>query len=512
MIKSIFVGEGKVKIKDEWKVAVLTTWIVGLLAHAYRFFNFLPSWDSLYNFMGVGATYGSGRWLLPYVGLMSSSYDLSWVNGALSLFYASVVIILLVELFELKNRGIIFLSAALIVSFPTMVANFAFMFTADVYMLSFLLSVLAVYAASREKIWGMFIGMVCLALSMGIYQAYIGTAIVIILIYVIKQFAIEGLTFMEAIKRDLKYPGMLVGGGVLYMLIQKLFMAVYHYELSPYQGINQMGVMSLGEYKLALLKTKYKLQSILGLYEECTKKNYTILNAAVLILIAVLVIYLLVTNRVYEKKLSFAATIVAVLLLPVGAYAVNFTSPDVDYHTLMEMGVCFIYFLLLILINQIGFEKMITKVLKWGGIIALSGIIYYNVLNANVAYFNMNLSYQKSYAVAENVLDRMESLDEFRLDRYNRVAIMGRYDCPTEKLTALVPSIVGVSNDSFLNDSVHYAQMWEYCFGITVEMVSWEDMLAVQETQQYKDMPAYPANGSVQYNAEYDCIVIKLAE
>lgn len=500
------------KIKDEWKVAVLATWIVGLLAHAYRFFNFLPSWDSLYNFTGVGATYGSGRWFLPYVGLISSAYDLSWVNGALSLFYTCVVVILLVELFDLKNRGMIILCAALIVSFPTMVSNFAFMFTADVYMLSFLLSVLAVYMTSRKQIWGMFAGMVCMALSMGIYQAYIGTAIVIILLYVVKQFLIEGLAFAEAVKKDLKYPGMLAGGVVLYMIIQKVFMLVYHYELSPYQGINKMGIMSLGEYKVALLKTKYKLQHILGIYDGCTKMNYTVLNVIVLGLIAVLVIYFVITKRVYEKKLSLLASIAALLFIPVGAYAVNFTSPDVEYHTLMEMGVCFLYFLLILLLNQIEFEKVLTRILKCCGIAVLCGIVYYNVLNANVAYFNMNLSYHKAYAVAENVLDRMENLDEFRVDRRNRVAIIGRYDCPTETLGVMVPDIVGVSNDSFLNDADHYKNIWSYCFGLAVEMVSWEDMLAVQETEQYKNMPVYPANGSVQYNAEYDCIVIRLAE
>lgn len=46
-------------IKKQWKITFLATWIGGMLAHAYRFFNFLPSWDSMYNFAGTGATYSS---------------------------------------------------------------------------------------------------------------------------------------------------------------------------------------------------------------------------------------------------------------------------------------------------------------------------------------------------------------------------------------------------------------------------------------------------------------------
>ena len=81
-------------IKSQWKITFLATWIGGMLAHAYRFFNFLPSWDSMYNFSGTGATYSSGRCFLEFFGKISSKYDMPWVNGALSLFYLCIVSIL----------------------------------------------------------------------------------------------------------------------------------------------------------------------------------------------------------------------------------------------------------------------------------------------------------------------------------------------------------------------------------------------------------------------------------
>ena len=90
-------------IKKQWKITFLATWIGGMLAHAYRFFNFLPSWDSMYNFAGTGATYSSGRCFLEFFSKISSKYDMPWVNGALSLLYISLASILLVELFELQE-------------------------------------------------------------------------------------------------------------------------------------------------------------------------------------------------------------------------------------------------------------------------------------------------------------------------------------------------------------------------------------------------------------------------
>lgn len=48
-MKTFTIGKKKIVLKEEWMVGFITTWIVGLLAHAYRFFNFLPIWDSIYN-------------------------------------------------------------------------------------------------------------------------------------------------------------------------------------------------------------------------------------------------------------------------------------------------------------------------------------------------------------------------------------------------------------------------------------------------------------------------------
>ena len=66
-----------IQIKKQWKITFLATWIGGMLAHAYRFFIFLPSWDSMYNFAGTGATYSSGRCFLEFFRKISSKSHIS---------------------------------------------------------------------------------------------------------------------------------------------------------------------------------------------------------------------------------------------------------------------------------------------------------------------------------------------------------------------------------------------------------------------------------------------------
>ncbi len=507
-MKVLSIGNWRLQIKEEWKTAFFATWIVGLLAHAYRFFNFLPIWDSMYNFYGIGSTFSLGRWFLPYVGLISSIFDLPWVNGVLSLFYISIAMILLVELFGIRRRLPIILCSAAFVSFPTVVSSFAYMYTADAYMLSFLLAVLAVYLTFRIPKWGMFFGMISLAFGMGIYQAYATTCAVLVLVFVIHQFVTEKPAFFDAVKRDLKYLWMLLGGALLYYIILKLTLWHFNTTLSNYQGVGDMGVMSFAQYKLAALQAKYHFQTLLGMEHGIVARPYTLLNAVILLLIFCITLYLLIKNRVFEQKLTFFATFLAILLIPFVAYGVYFTSPSVEYHTLMEMGVCFLYLLFLLLVDQLEWKNALPKILKCAGAAAMCALVYYNVLNSNIAYFNLNLSYHKSYAIAENILDRIE--DNKHFETCKKVALVGQYSCPTENVRTMVPNIMGISNDSFLNDSYHYTIFWNNCFGVNLEAASYQKMEKIKQTKAFQEMPVYPAKGSVKYMK--GVIVVKLSE
>lgn len=505
----LIIGKHKIEIKKEWKIAFIATWIFGLLAHAYRFFNFLPTWDSMYNFTGVGSTYTLGRWFLPYVGLVSSAFDLPWVNGALSLLYIGLVMVMLVEMFQIKNRGMIVLCAAMFASFPTVVSTFSYMFTADCYMLAFLLATLSIFLTWRVKKWGMTLGIVALAFAMGIYQAYSTCAIMMVLVYIIYQFAIEKMSLIEAVKKDLKYLGTLVGGLVLYMVILKATLWYYDMDLAGYQGIGDLGMMSFAGYKIALIKTMSRFKYMMGLEYGIIKRPYTIINIVILFMIVALLVYFVFKNHVFRKVPSLIALIVATLLLPIGAYMVFFISPSVEYYTLMEMGLCFIYFLLLVLLNQVEWTANLPKILRGVGTVAICALAYYNTLNSNIAYYNMNLSYHKSYAVAGNILDRIEDTDEFGTVT-NKVAIIGTYDCPAENLLSMVPYIMGVSDDSFLDTPYHYQNFWNYCFGVQVEVAEYGEWTAIMDTEEYKNMPIYPAKGSVQ--CINDTIVVRLSE
>lgn len=514
-MRGIGIGEKWIPIKEEWKVGVLATWVLGLLAHAYRFFNFLPSWDSMYNFKGVGQTNNLGRIFLEFFGSLSAHYDMPWVNGAFSLFYISITVILLIELFDIRSRLSCILLAGVIVSFPTVTSSFAYMFTADPYMAAFLLAVLGVYLTRRFK-YGIFPGMAAIGLSIGIYQAYLCVAFVVVVMLVIQDLLIEKKTFKEMFLQDWKYAPLVVGGYAFYKIAMKLIFTYYEkrygfdMSLTGYQGIDSVGRMTLSQYKDAFFKTK---SDWLGMW--CLNNGFAGLNkygmVHLLLLggIALGTVLLIIKNKTYKKSIAgVIVTVLAVLVMPITAFAINFASPNVGYHTLMEMGVCFFYILLLLYIERGKWENKAEKLLKGFGVLVLAAICYLNTLQANFAYYQMNVSYEKSYSVCSDILQRIEEQEEY--PDISLVAIMGQYHAKAPLIEDLNPPIMGVSQDIFLNGEFHYVSMWMQCFGREFGMASPDLKESIRKTKEYQEMPVYPHKGSVKIIN--GAITVKLSE
>lgn len=507
-MNEIRIGTKVIRVKQEWKTGFLATWILGLLAHAYRFFNFLPTWDSMYNFTGTGATFWSGRCFLGYFSDISSKYDMPWVNGALSLFYISIAVVMLIDLFEIKERLYCILLAGLVVSFPTVTSTFAYMFTADGYMMAFLLSVTGIWLTCKFK-HGVWPGAVCIGLSMGTYQAYISVTLMVVLLIAVKALLLDKKSFKNAFFEYWRCLAAILGGAVFYKVADSLFNAYYGITLTGYQGIDSVGILTLAQYKEALHKTFSSLAHLWCLHNGLFSTNkYGLANAAVVGGILLGTVILIVKNKTYKDVLGVIVTALAIIVLPIAAFSVNFVSPGTSYHTLMEMGVCFIYLLLLLYIVHGEWKNKAGKALQVIGVCVLAFLCYYNTVNANIAYNSMNLSYQKSYGVCSNILDRIEQLDEY--PEVSKVALIGDYHAASGGIDELSPTIMGVSQDIYLKTDYHYISMWNYCFGRGFAMTSGEEKEAIKQTEEYQELSAYPAKNCVA--VINGTIVVKLSE
>ena len=170
--------------KKEYAFPFCAAMIAGLLTHMYLFVNKFPNADAMTSFYFDQNMVTSGRWFLTVVCGISSYYDLNWVIGILSVLYLAVAAVFLSEFFEVKTLSVRVCIGTLLVTFPALTATFAYLYTADGYMLAFLLSVLAAHLTKKYK-WGFVPGAICLACSIGSYQAYLAVTVVMCLLSLI---------------------------------------------------------------------------------------------------------------------------------------------------------------------------------------------------------------------------------------------------------------------------------------------------------------------------------------
>ena len=159
------------KIKPQWWAAFWGCIVVGFLTYMYFMTNNFLTFDSMWNIYSDQDMITSGRQFLTYACGISSFYDLPWVNGVLAIFFLALAAVVVVESMGIQSKTGAVLAAGLLAAFPAIASTFCYSFTIDGYMVAVFLAALAFLLTDRRK-WGFVPGMVCLGVSIGIYQAY----------------------------------------------------------------------------------------------------------------------------------------------------------------------------------------------------------------------------------------------------------------------------------------------------------------------------------------------------
>lgn len=511
--------------KKEYMYPFLATVIVGFLTHMYLFVNKFPNADAMTNFYFVQNMVTSGRWFLTVVCGISSYYDLNWIIGVLSVFYLAITAVFLAEFFEVKTIAARICIGALLVTFPAVTATFAYLYTADGYMLALLLAVLAAHFTKKYR-FGFVAGAVCLALSIGSYQAYLAVTVLLCLLSLIIM-CLNNTPVKETWSKAWRYLTMGAGGGVLYYVALKVCLAVQGKELDTYQGINEMGKLSLQTLPGMLYDAYYDFAAF------TLKGNVLINNGFSLVCVVLLTVVVCATalfcylkSKAYKKWYQTLLLFVFIIMLPLGANVIYFMSSDVTFHLLMRMQwILFPVFAVVMSEAWIKREKKchasegktddnaeqeaakkkgIKKIspaimVSLVAIIAAAGLSYQFMLMDNIAYFNMNERYEKTYAYCLRLIDRIEQTPGYTTGM--PVAMIGVVDeskYPSTDITGAVTSgISGTIGDILIYKGEQYAAFMQHYMHFTLNPVVGEQIVEIYNSPEYKEMDSFPAENSI---------------
>lgn len=481
----------KTKIKKDWLFAFGSAFFTGLIIHLFRLTNHLLTWDSVYNFHDPQNIIHLGRCFLTLSCGIGSYYDLQWINGLLSLVYLSLTCVCLTEIFSLHGKVSIFLISALTVSFPTVASTFAYMYTADGYFLAMLFVTLAVLFTIRYR-KGWIGGLFLIAAAYGSYQAYISYAIMLILTWTILQ-----LLFTETTVRDmLCYWGrfLLMGGlgTAFYLICNKVLSAIEGVAASDYNGISTMslpnGSRLVQAVKDCIIDFVYFFFGPLD-----TMNLYKILNAALMILLAALLIRLVLLSKLYRNLGRLAMIFLCLAAMPFVCSIIYFLSPEVRYYMLMYAGFSVIYMLPVLIYDKS--TPALGALTSWLCVLLTAVTVFNFALISNISYLYMKASNEMTFSLTDRMVDRIEQLEDY--DSLEKLCVIGHFEDYDTISLNLPPAMAGIRDSYFISEQAHFAAMMDTYFGLKLESCSDEERTEIQTGNTFKQMGCWPAKDSV---------------
>ena len=510
----------KLQKDSRMKTVLLSALLFGLLAHGFCFFSKYSMHDDLRSlFHGVGATYESGRWFL---GLLSFAevYGLGWgqystpmVNGLLSLFWLALAACLIVQLLDIRWRVAVVLLSGVMVTSPMLANLFGYMFTAPYYCFAVFLAVIGVYAICQwHEFWTFAFGVLMIACSAGIYQAYIPFALGITLLYFMKVVRGTNAADWNVRKSIVRALYLCLAWGIallLYFLFTRLFLHLKGGELTDYRGIDTMGRDGMSAY---LQRTVYAYREFIQPFFSRKTSNHVMypMRSGYLYL---LLMFTVVIGSIYEffgniRKGTAVKGVCLVILTLMLPFVSNFIYVMCDPETVYSLMLYGQIIPLLYAIQMLGelHACILTKketIRKWklpvyGAAAVLCLFPAFFSRYDNAAYMRAALYQQQATSWFTTLITRVESAPGYQDDL--PVVYVNEMKIHDQNITRdgseEIPfAAAGNSLEDVLNNYSwrYFVKAW--CGWWPAEV---KDEAEFKDRPEVTRMPSYPDDGAIQ--------------
>lgn len=505
---------------EQWKKtpefsAAVSALVYGMLVHLFALTNVLHNHDNIASQPGgYGLGVDMGRWFLEILGRFFDkaglNYNLPSVNGMLYIAILAVAAALLVSVLKIRSKTSALLVGALFVAFPTVTATMIYRYTTCFYGISAVLAVLAVWVFRRFR-GSLLVSAVLVALSMGIYQAYVPLTIALFVL----QLICEGLRG-EADAKELVLHGLsdclaLVLGLGLYFVGLKISVAVYGLSLVDYQGVSTMGNISASQLP-QLVVNALKAVVLLPVRDYCGVANRALMRIAYLLLGAISVTMVL---WIFVKKIKKIGTcVITGLLLVAFVLAVGFVEvmvPDGWIYTLMVYSFSLLACAPLAFLECLPEEekKKLTDACRMAAILLVTLLVFFYGYYANVNYTAAYFAGEQIDNYLSGVVLRTTMTEGYTTDK--RWAMIGDiqdplFDSPWEDEI----SYTGLGFTEYLLNQYSRRDWIENYIGYDIPRADTDTITALAETEEVRSMPCYPNAGSIRVIG--DTVVIKFQD
>lgn len=479
-------------------------------------------WVDTYYIAG-GWELSIGRWLWPLADALRFGVQTDPINSLLTLSLVTLSFILVRRLFTTKDSFLTYLLGMAFISSASVSIQLSYRYMSPIFGLSLFLSVAAAYCVIRteNKARAVVQGTVCLTLSLGLYQANLGSFCLILLVYFL-------MLLFQKLDRSLIHAHIAkslcsaAAGVALYYLTLKLILLVTGFQMSEYNGAASVSPL----YVLKRLPTgAARAYQIFGIYFFRNQYRNNILQAMGFFALIVLLVgfgllkrfWRVVRSRDPEYILLSAA---ALAVLPAICNVTLLITSEATWRLQMAGALDLFIPLCILLLDvtrkkQPQNEKLRMAVI--GGTVLLAGLIVYgNVYMRAVDQEAMYEGRKSLKSMTDRIADDLMDFGYFDGEERLPVVFVGR---PSSNPTFLMREYYLYANTyaqigRFWGGSGVARQVWKSVFqNITPVNLTYgrvERYLEVYAESETEQMPTYPQEGYIRQIG--DTVVVKISD
>ena len=502
------------KLSPQVRAIFLGTLLFGVFSQGMGLFNKFSHHDDVAILFDMGTTVSSGRWMLQVLTWLETNFygtgntSLPLFNGMLSLLLIGTVGGLLVWLLKIQNPVYCVLLGCLMSSFPMVTALFAYMFTSHPYLIGLLMMTVSACLICKKNHWWTKLAGICIGgAGVGIYQAFLPFWVSTILFFYIKETA-EGEDSIAVLIRRAVFLLLCVAGVMLvYTAGNRFFLYKYQVELSAYQGIAQMGQMSLPTL-LNRLGRAYReffnpTREVFGdMYPGTLHMFYYLLLGCGCLLALRMVIRIGIRNK---GKAVLLALLFA--LVPLGSNLI-YLMVEEEVHALMTYGQVMVFVLFVWLVDRQDLSSLkLSRAASLGAALLLGMMALMYARYDNQCYLKDALHQQEAISYYTTLITRIKSRPGYRPEM--KVLYANETD-PEDPTVYNIDELDFIRINPYWHDSMEYLHCptWNTFMRVWCGAVfPWEWDPYLDTLPEVQAMPSYPADGSIQIIN--DMVVVK---
>ena len=484
------------RIPEQYYFGFNAALVIGLLAHAMTLVNKYSFHDDISQLFGAGSTFASGRWMLGILFKLerlfwgATTYSIPVVNGMQSIVLLGLTSCLIIYLLDIKGAFTCIGISGVMVSFPVICGMFGYMFTAHYYMVALFMTVAGTVLLCKGRKWYLLAaGILLNACAIGVYQAYIPVMLSVAVLWVIARVWDGEMTWSAFWLECCKLILTCAAAVAVYLIVNKLFLALTGVTLVDYRGLNRMGAEPVGTY----------LRRVITAYEELlnptteTRVDMFPFRLRTLYWFSLALIALGVVLRVVQTGLCKGLQIVLpVLVLPLACNFIYVMCNQPDVHSLMLYGQVGLLLLVAFLADRMEIRTLGSAA---AALLLLFSVMFVRLDNA--LYLRTEFEQTRTIQYFTTMVTQIKSCEGYRSDL--PVAFVGfgnNQDSTAQNMTGfeMLQIIPYRGMKKMLNTHSALTFMERWC-GFTPVYAPADQYAQLPEV---KAMPCYPDDGSIE--------------